>query len=118
MTKFIEDVFKAIAGFIRGLVKDITNYVNRKAKPQKEVVAINTNDIQEQSTDIENEPPLPVAPPLILVECTSCGSIDELIGVCQTCQKPVCSRTFCRKDVYEDELDIRVIQCRNCALTA
>jgi hypothetical protein len=114
MIRAIEEFFKSIIRLLFRLLKDLSNYASSSSQPAKPQVPAKKPDSDLEPTGMEEPPPLAIEPPVILVECTSCGSIDKLTGICHVCHKPVCSRDFCEKDVFVKELNLWVIQCRNC----
>lgn len=117
MIAAIEKLIKAVIRFFFGLIKELGNYAATSPKQTMTEVAVIPDASAAEITSSDEPPPLAVERPLILVECTSCGSLGQLTRICQKCQRPVCSRDFCKKDVYVKELDMLVIHCRNCAST-
>ena len=116
MPKSMERLFEGLTHFFSRLVEDLGQYFDRLRKRNQPLTAsIDTG--QEELPAVDVMVPLAVERPVIQVECISCGSVVELSGICQKCQGPICTRAFCRRDVYDEELDMRVIQCRNCAVT-
>jgi hypothetical protein len=118
MFQRIENLIKSFLGFISRVVKDLGKYSAPSSKPVEAVVSATQEPAPDEFPVIPEHPPLQVIVPIILVECTSCGSQGELASICQNCHRPVCSRKFCEKEVYREELGIRVIHCRNCAPAA
>jgi hypothetical protein len=116
MIRAIENLIKSIIRFFIRVFKELSDYASTTSRQSEPALAIAPETDPGEMTATDEPPPLAIERPLILVECISCGSVGELTAICQNCQRPVCSESFCRKEVYQEGLDISVIQCRNCAL--
>ncbi len=112
MIKSIQRFLESFADFISRGVKDLVDPINKSLRRSKTAMI---GMRQAELPAVQDMIPLAVEPPTIQVECISCGSIGELTGICQKCHGPVCSRSFCRKDVHNVEMDMEVILCRDCA---
>jgi hypothetical protein len=114
MNRSIERFFETFFDFLSKVTQDLTDFINKNFKRSKPVPAM-TGPVQEELPVAPEMVPLAVEPPMIQVECISCGSIGQLTGICQKCQGPICSRSFCRKEMHNEEMDMDVILCRDCA---
>ena len=118
MIRAIENLIKSSLRFFFRVVKRLSEYASTNSRQSEPVVSVAPEAEPERITAKEEPPMLAIERPIILVECISCGSVGELKSICQNCHRPVCEENFCQKEVYQDSLDISLIQCRNCALTA
>jgi hypothetical protein len=112
MSKFFERLLQTIADFLAALAKEMGDFVKHRRGSEKPT---STTDPGQDKLSTEMLP-LAVEPPVIQVKCISCGELVGLTGICQKCQGAICST--CREYVHHEELDMWVIQCRNCAVTA
>src|SRR5215213_8645443 len=116
--KSIEKIIKSVIRFLlqSSLFKSLSKYAASDTGQKNIVLPIEMDSTPEMITVEHTEPLLASEPPIILVKCVSCGTVHELTAVCQNCKKPVCSDIFCQKEVYMDDFELSVIQCRNCVL--
>ena len=117
MIKAIENFIKSIIRFVFKMVRELSEYASTNSKQNEAVVSVASESGPAGMIAKDELPPLATERPVILIECISCGSVGKLTAICQNCRKPVCSESFCGKEVYKDDLNISVIQCRNCAIT-
>ena len=116
MIEAIQNVIRSILRFLLRVGKQLSDYASTNPDSSERIISAAPETVLGDISVKDVPPPLAVEVPIILVECTSCGDLSKLTAVCQSCRRPVCTKDFCHRVVYQEDFSISVIQCTNCAV--